>query len=299
MKDKGIKLFELSASEYGVLVARMLPEYVTEQVVADMTTPHRHDYYSLILIETGQVNMTVDFQAVDLTSSSMLILRPGQVHQTNSWEGVSGWIMFFDGKKVDYNARYAIEQSLQNTIVVKLDQADVSGLIYLCEEILLTIEKKYPSKFPQQFLQSLLNVFFYKSVDILYLQEAESVDKYPARAIEITRSFNHLLKEHYRVMKRPSDYADRMNITVSYLNDTLKSVTGYSSTHLISQEVIAEAQRLLFYTVMSVKEIAFELGYHDYRYFIRQFGKITNKTPVSFRKQVLQSSNKTKIRSGD
>lgn len=289
MKENRIKLFELSDSVYGILVARMQPEFVTKQVVEDMTTPHRHDYYSLILIETGHVNMTVDFQSVDLTPSSMLLLRPGQVHQTNSWEGISGWIMFFDGKKVDHNARYAIEQSLQNTIVVNLNHDDLSGLTCLCNEILLAIEKKSPGKFHHQFLQSLLNVFFYKSVDILHLQEAESVIQYPVRAIEITRAFNQLVKENYRVMKRPSDYASQMNITVSYLNDTLKIVTGFSCTHLILQEVIGEAQRLLFYTSMSVKEIAFELGYHDYKYFIRQFGNITHKTPVSFRKQITNS----------
>lgn len=285
MRENEIKLFELSDSPYGLLVAEMRPEYVTEQIAADMTTPHRHDYYSVILIADGSVNMTIDFQPVDLGPSSMLLLRPGQVHQTNTWESVSGWIMFFDAKKADQNARFAIEQSLQNIIVVHLDAVAVSGLVYLCKEMLLAIEKQSPGKFYQQFLQSLLNVFLYKSADILHLQEAETVKKYPVRAIEITRLFNQLVKENYKVMKRPSAYADQMNVSVSYLNDTLKAVTGFSCTYLIAQEVIGEAQRLLFYTSMSVKEIAFELGYHDYKYFIRQFGKLTQQTPLSFRKQ--------------
>jgi AraC family transcriptional activator of pobA len=284
-KANTIKLFELSDSQYGVLVAEMRPENVTKQVIADMTTPHRHDYYSLIFVETGNVNMTVDFEAVDLSTFTMLLLRPGQVHQTNSWEGVFGWIMFFDSKKIDQNARFAIAQSLQHTIKLNLNEADVSGLTFLFIDIFLAIESTNPGKFHQQLLQSLLNVFFYKSVAILHMQEEESANRYPARAIAITRSFNQLIKENYKVMKRPSAYADQMNITVSYLNDTLKAVTGFSCTQLIAQEVIGEAQRLLFYTNMSIKEIAFALGYRDYKYFIRQFRFITCQTPMGFRKQ--------------
>jgi AraC family transcriptional activator of pobA len=291
MKENEIKLFELSDSLYGVLVAKMRPEFVTREIEADMTTPHRHDYYSLVLIEAGMVNMTIDFRSVDLTSSSMLILRPGQVHQTNTWKDVSGWIMFFDAKKVDQHIRFAIEQSLQNIIVVNLDRSAVSGLIYLCEELLLAIENRLPGKFHQHFLQSLLNAFLYRSVDIIHLQEAEAVNQYPVRAIEITRLFHQLVKEHYKIMKRPADYADRMNISVSYLNDTLKVVTGFSCTYLIAQELIGEAQRLLFYTNLSVKEIAFELGYNDYKYFIRQFGKHSHQTPTDFRKQLASTGN--------
>ena len=282
-----IRLFELSDSSYGVFMAEMRPEYVTEEVIAEMTAPHRHDYYSLILITSGRVNMTVDFQSVNLTSLSMLLLRPGQVHYTNSWEEVSGWMMFFDEKKVDQNACFAIAQSLQNTIVVNLDQEDVSKLTYLCKEIMMLLADQTPGKFHQQLLQSLLNVFFYKSVILLHSQEDAMVINYPPRAIEITRSFHELVKKNYKVMKRPSGYADQLNITVSYLNDTLKAVTGFSCTELIVREVIGEAQRLLFYTNMSVKEIAFALGYQDYKYFIRQFGNTTHKTPLGFRKHVI------------
>jgi AraC family transcriptional activator of pobA len=285
MKEKEIRFLELSDSPYGMLVARMLPENITKEVKDDIASPHRHDYYALILLETGEANLIVDFQSVDLKSATMLLLRPGQVHQTNAGNNVSGWIMFFNGQIVDQNARLAIEQSLQNIILLNLAQEDMPGLNQLLSSIRAAIEEEQPGRFHKQFLQSLLNAFFYKTMDILYLQEAGSIGTHPTRAVEIARNFNQMVKEHYRTMKRPADYAEEMNITVSYLNDTLKAVTGFSSTHIIQQEIIGEAQRLLFYTSKSVKEIAFELGYHDYKYFIRQFGNLTHTTPLSFRRE--------------
>jgi len=285
MKRKEIRFLELADSPYGVLLARMLPENITQEIKDDIEIPHRHDYYSLIFMETGEANLIVDFQSVDLKSASMLLLRPGQVHQTNAGNNVRGWIMFFNGQIVDPNARLALEQSLQNTILLNLPQEDMPGLNQLLSSIHAAIEEERPGKFHVQFLQSLLNAFFYKTADILHLQEADRVNSYPTRAVEIARNFNQLVKEHYRTLKRPADYADEMNITVSYLNDKIKSVTGFSCTHIIQQEIIGEAQRLLFYTSKSVKEIAFELGYQDHKYFIRQFGKATDRTPLTFRKQ--------------
>ena len=107
---------------------------------------------------------------------------------------------------------------------------------------------------------------------------------YSTRSIEITRQFRQLVKEHFPKLKKPADYASKMALTVSYLNDTVKSTTGFHATWLIQQEIFREAQRLLFYTDKSVKEVAFQLGYDDYKYFIRMFGKITGMSPASFRK---------------
>jgi len=92
------------------------------------------------------------------------------------------------------------------------------------------------------------------------------------------------------LLKKPADYASMMNITVSYLNDTLKQVSGFSSTWHIQNEIFTEAQRLLFYTDKSVKEIAFELGYEDEKYFIRLFGKKIGSSPACFRKTHKPSS---------
>ncbi|TDE15598.1 AraC family transcriptional regulator [Dyadobacter psychrotolerans] len=293
MKGKEIRFLKLSDSPYGVLVARMLPENITEEVREDIATPHRHDYYSLIFFETGQASLLVDFQSIDLKSATMLLLRPGQVHQTEAANNVSGWIMFFNGQIIDQKARLAIEQSLQNTILLNLTQEDLPEVSRLLNSISTAIEEERPGKFHIQFLQSLLNAFFYKTAGILYSQEAGNVEKHPTRAVEIARGFSQLVKEHYKTLKRPADYAYKMNITVSYLNDTLKAVTGFSSTYIIQQEIIGEAQRLLFYTSKSVKEIAFELGYQDYKYFIRQFGKATHSTPLGFRLQAAVYSQKT------
>jgi AraC family transcriptional activator of pobA len=50
------------------------------------------------------------------------------------------------------------------------------------------------------------------------------------------------------------------------------------------QEVVLEAKRLLYYSRLNVKEIAYELGYEDHTYFSRLFKQNTEMTPLAFRR---------------
>ncbi|MBC8644381.1 helix-turn-helix transcriptional regulator [Flavobacterium lindanitolerans] len=53
---------------------------------------------------------------------------------------------------------------------------------------------------------------------------------------------------------------------------------------LIQKEILREAQRMLYYTDHSVKEISDLLGYEDEKYFMRLFRKKTGFSPTEYRK---------------
>ena len=60
---------------------------------------------------------------------------------------------------------------------------------------------------------------------------------------------------------------------------------------MIKNRIILEAKRLLAYTAMSSKEIAYELGYDDPAYFSRLFFIKTGDSPSGFRTKYLASSD--------
>jgi len=76
-----------------------------------------------------------------------------------------------------------------------------------------------------------------------------------------------------------------------YLNEVSKEITGFIASYWIQNEVLLEAQRLLFYTNMDVKEIAFSLGYEDHTYFSRFFKKNLGCTAGQFRQNNHYLSN--------
>ena len=117
-----------------------------------------------------------------------------------------------------------------------------------------------------------------------FLDKYESANS-PARFEIFTKSFKQLLEKNYCTLKRPGQYAEKLNISTSYLNECIKSSSGYSVSQHIQERIILEAKRLLYHTNKSVKEIAFELGYEDYPYFTRLFAKATGTSALTFRKK--------------
>ena len=108
------------------------------------------------------------------------------------------------------------------------------------------------------------------------------------RLTEITSQFKALLSANYQTMKRPAQYAAKLNISPGYLNEVVKESTGLSVTAWIQQEIMVQAKRLLYHTTLPIKEVAIELGYEDWAYFTRLFTKLCQQTPSQFRENIVE-----------
>jgi AraC family transcriptional regulator, transcriptional activator of pobA len=119
-----------------------------------------------------------------------------------------------------------------------------------------------------------------------YLEQSE-----PAAGLSrfeiVTKQFRQALEVNFLKYKRPSDYANLLNISAPYLNECVKTVTGLPVSYHIQQRVILEAKRMLYHSDKSVKEISAELGFEDYPYFSRLFTKVTGMTALTFRNKNL------------
>jgi len=118
-----------------------------------------------------------------------------------------------------------------------------------------------------------------------YSRPAQYDGKKEARNTVITRQFKTLLFSHYKTMKKPTDYAGVLKISTPYLNEAVKTYSGFTVSYWIQKMIITEAKRLLYYTDLAVKEIAYELGYDDHAYFSRLFTLAEKLSPVGYRKK--------------
>jgi mannose-6-phosphate isomerase-like protein (cupin superfamily) len=58
-------------------------------------SPHRHDYYAIVLIEKGKGVHYVDFQKYELQDNTLYFILPGQMHQLIPSEKPKGWVLAF------------------------------------------------------------------------------------------------------------------------------------------------------------------------------------------------------------
>jgi len=79
--------------------------------------------------------------------------------------------------------------------------------------------------------------------------------------------------------------AASLGTTESKLNELSKLHTGRTAQNVIYGLVASEAKRLLTYEKLSVKEVAFQLGFDDPFYFSNFFKKQTKLSPKMYREK--------------
>jgi AraC-like DNA-binding protein len=243
---------------------------------------HRDDYYIFIFLEKGTAKLTVDFEEQEITENTVLRILPGQVHAPlagNDYMNVCGWFLMADSMLVSDEYKDVFEKSSFVKGRIKLTDIEASDL----KQCISIIGRRLDSgqqPVGQNIVHTLLSSYIGMIAEIYRRGFPVSANNRPAT---ITSQFKSLLSANYQTLKRPSEYASRLNISPAYLNEAVKKTAGLSAGDCIRNEIVLQAKRLLFYTNLSVKEIAYSLGYDDYAYFTRLFTKSAGLSPTQFK----------------
>ncbi|PRB00473.1 AraC family transcriptional regulator [Chryseobacterium sp. MYb7] len=246
---------------------------------------HRDSHYIFTCMESGHVRMMVDFKTIEAKDSTIFCVLPGQVHQGLLMKEVCGWFVAVKAELVPDSVRSFFDESLGEIQPLSMDKSLVkkinttAGLLHAAytNEMLSTKEGFLV-------VQSLLNAFL-GMFALIYSQKSISPASGENRALQLSRAFRSLVRKDFKTMKSPSEYAEALNITRGYLTEAVREITGKPAQHWIHQEILIEAKRLLVFTNLSVKEVAYKLGYSDHTYFSRLFSKLEDQSPSEFRNQ--------------
>lgn len=285
MKTK-IPITKLNESALGIKIEKMSDSYV-ESIRREVAKSHRNDFCICILPKKGTGTYFVDFKEVKLEVGSLLFLYPGQVQRVIETNKIEGWILYFDNNLIDDFSRSVLEDSLYQGPLLSISDEQKKWFFQLMELLFTTAELLDMKRFYKPMMRSLVMSFIYNITAVYQANATQDMKQHSPRNNSIVTAFRKLLRDNYKEIKSPAEYAGLMNLSLGYLNDTLKLVTGTTVSYAIQEEAIREAQRLLWYSDLSVKEIASAIGFDDPKYFSRIFSKITNKSPAQFRKGYL------------
>jgi AraC family transcriptional regulator of arabinose operon len=80
------------------------------------------------------------------------------------------------------------------------------------------------------------------------------------------------------------DVARDVGLSACRLSHLVKQHTGRTVLQIVGQARIRQAQHLLERSAKSCTEIAYEVGFGDQSYFIKQFRRETGTTPARYRR---------------
>lgn len=248
--------------------------------------PHRHDYFTVLLVLKGKGKHIIDFNEFELTNNQIYFISPNQVHQIIEAEKSYGYVMTFSQQFMDMNG---IEQCFIEDLHLFQDYGFAPPLgIDMTERMELTsiLERIFrfvhsDKKFKYQAVGALLKLFLIDCNNACSLSEEENTQVVQASVI-LLRNFKNLLNEHHKTWHKVSDYAKALHITADYLNASVKSLTGKSAKEHIQSRLLVTAKRLLLFSDASTKEIAYELGFSEPANFSQFFKRHTGISPTKF-----------------
>ena len=249
----------------------------------DHFKPHRDNHYLLMLATHGRFKINIDFKELPFDAPAMLLIPPGQVHYIIDTHEPKGWAISFDPILIAKEFGPILEKSSDGFIALDPQTAFYQRTVTLID----LIEKRQsdvPAIYTGRSTHALLDALVALIAEELIARSTGNKTK-ENRAVAIEQAFQQLLKKNFEEWKQPSQYAAELNISVSYLYDVVKAITGEAVSAHIQHYAILEAKRLLYFTDLSIKEIGYKLGYHEPAYFGKLFKKISGLTPLQFRQQ--------------
>jgi AraC-like DNA-binding protein len=134
----------------------------------------------------------------------------------------------------------------------------------------------------EEMLRILLKRFIIKCTRLANDQIVKDSDK--QSEIDMIRTFNVLVEEHFKTKKSVKEYAKLMYKSPKTIANIFSKNSDRTPLEVIHNRVIIEAKRMLLYTDKTSKEIGMELGYDDPAQFSKLFKKQAGMTTTEFRK---------------
>jgi AraC family transcriptional activator of pobA len=100
---------------------------------------------------------------------------------------------------------------------------------------------------------------------------------------DLAQSFRRLVDGHFRENWPVEGYVAALGTTPHLLSKACRQAYGLSVKTFIDERRLLEAKRLLLFTVRSVEDVAYEIGFHDPAYFSRFFRQRTGEPPGEWR----------------
>ena len=255
--------------------------------------PHRHNYQTIVWATAGHGKHIVDGQQIITPAHTLCLIARGQVHRfaemTNDFAGYS--IRFADDFLADdflndtwnYKATLFNNFSLNYPLAVPFDAAvEFDNVISL-----LLIEYENEGQFSRDnILRYLLQYLLTKIENVRRASLTYQQNQVTLADYELYQTFITHLEARFQTEHHVNNYATRLTLTSRQLSDITKRIVGKTAKQIIVDRLMLEAKRYLQFTPLSVKEIAFALGYESPFYFSQAFKNATGLSPSAYKEQL-------------
>jgi len=249
----------------------------------DICKPRRLRKYILIWCAEGTMVVSVDEKELKMKKSDVLTITSGQVHYIKKQNKAKGTIIEFT---LDFFCKTDndIELIFQNGLFCHFDMNEVINISD--HSTIETHRKLIIAELESEHYQYLITIhsrieLILVEINRAKLERGDEIWKPDALFLK----FLELVRANFIHNYSLSQLAKMLNTTEAKLNEQSRLHTGRTAQSVIHGLVASEAKRLLIYQNLSVKEVAYQLGFNDPFYFSNFFKKYTSVSPKSYQEK--------------
>ncbi len=245
--------------------------------------PNRVSHYILAFINSGNGIKTIGNYSFNIQPNMVMMFPKNIIHSSREWSlNTFGYMLSFN-ESLFNEAQFPLS-FLQLQQLFKLS----SQPYRICDTSeSKKIEELYSQIMEYQNFNDLVTqkMFIVKLTELILLYQKifSLTDSCISKTDRVFDEFVELVENNFREKKEVKQYADMLNIHPSHLNRVVMSCASVSAKDYILKRILTESKYILYATNISVKEIAYDLGYTDSNYFCRQFKNLQGETPIEFR----------------
>jgi AraC family transcriptional regulator, transcriptional activator of pobA len=248
----------------------------------DLLQPRRIVKYVLVWCSSGSASIVVDENEFVLKANQVVTITSGQVHYFKKLKAAKGFIVEFT---LDFFCKNDkdIELIFHNGLFCHFAMNEVITVNKAVIENQLNSIKEELEKQPYQHFISIHSriELILVAINRAKVKRGDEIWKPEALFLKFLEAVRNNFEHNYTV----AQFAKMLSTTEIKLNELARLHAGKTAQNVICSLVASEAKRLLTYGNLSVKEVAYQLGFNDPFYFSNFFKKQTKLSPKLYKEK--------------
>jgi AraC family transcriptional regulator, transcriptional activator of pobA len=262
-------------------------EILTQTGLVVRNCAYRMPCYALLLITEGEGRHQIDSQVWPYRAGTLFLIAVGQVQVVDwSLESAGYQILFTD----QYCAKYSSDLSwlydmpffnpATKTPVLHLNPPINRAIAWIARRL----EKLRASD--TDILEQQLQWHLLKSLLLEIEGERLAQGQSPCNGGGeggLYRGFCVQLEQGFRHCRCVRTYAEALHVTPKKLNRVIQEQVGRTAKQVIDERVVAEIQRLLIHTDLTIQQIGYKMGFEEPSNMTKFFKRYTSCTPAQYK----------------
>ncbi|MBS1683046.1 MAG: AraC family transcriptional regulator [Bacteroidetes bacterium] len=276
MKKVSTTTNSLQSNQLSIKVRSNDNPYHSPEIQKKLSQPRKLSSYFIVLIESGSISYNIDGQGYKLSDGQLLFAMPNQFFippaKDNNLKYVK--LLFDDNTLALLPQPFPFLINPLSTQTITIDKAArdrIRKVFEILNQILYSDNQQADTEILLAYINSLLS-----ELNSAYFKSKESANILNSNLSKFVE-FKLVVETHLTEQPSINTIAEKLALSTNSLYRIVKEYSGASPKDFLTNRLMMEAQRKLHYSKLSVKELAYELGFNDPDYFSRLFKKCTGK----------------------